>query len=100
MGIRLKGLDPSGPANEYLIRSNPPQVMTSEEVNIFLGVSNPTLCRLIREAGLPYVTMLGRRRFLKTAVLKWLEDNSEKKVAFCGKGNDEEFPAPPHDEEG
>ena len=50
-----------------------PEVMTIGQLSEFLGVSQPTIRKRIKQ-GLPVSEKLGDKRFIKADVLEWLRE--------------------------
>jgi excisionase family DNA binding protein len=63
------------------------EVMTTEEAAKFLGISSRTLERYVREAVVPYTPLpkrgsRGSVRFLRSHLLKWLQQRTVRPVRW------------------
>jgi excisionase family DNA binding protein len=63
------------------LRYRPPQVMTIEEVAVYLSFAEATIRRMLRDREIPAAKVAGQWRFLKTEVDRWLADLSKQLVA-------------------
>lgn len=78
-GIR-EGSDMTEDFEKTSIRYSPPQVMTVDEVAIYLGFTEATIRRMLRDREMPAAKVAGQWRFLKTEVDRWLADLSKQLV--------------------
>lgn len=82
-GIR-EGSDMTEDFEKTSIRYSPPQVMTVDEVAIYLGFTEATIRRMLRDREMPAAKVAGQWRFLKTEVDRWLADLSKQLVDPVG----------------
>lgn len=66
-------------------------VMSCKEAAQFLGISERTLERYVRESRIPYVPLPKRGaragvRFLRSQLLQWLQQRTIKPPRFAGTG--------------
>lgn len=66
------------------IRYNPPQVMTIEEVAVYLGFAEATIRRMLRDREIPAAKVAGQWRFLASDVDRWLAGLSKQQTAPAG----------------
>ena len=70
--------------NVYMAES-PGDVLTIEELAIYLKISKSTLYKLVREGRIPSQKVGRHWRFLKKSIDSWLEENGPK-VESSGGG--------------
>ena len=56
-----------------------PPIMSVKQIASFLGISNPTVYRLIRE-GMPWFPVGGHKRFIRDEVVQWAKSRQFNKL--------------------
>ena len=56
-----------------------PQLMTVEEVAHYLGIHTMTVYRMLKKTDIPATKLLGKWRFKKDVLDRWLESRMEER---------------------
>lgn len=73
---------------QLTLSGNRSQIMTVEEVARYLGIHTMTVYRMLKKTDIPATKLLGKWRFKKDVLDRWLESRMEKRrsSSFKQKG--------------
>lgn len=66
--------------------SNANEVLSTKEAAEFLRISVRTLSELVSKKEVPYTKVSNRNVFLRSKLLKWLDDNTEETTEDIERG--------------